>query len=109
MFGRDSLDYSSDHPRSCGANLGSNFRWLRLFGSSPLVRGQLFCFRHAVCCVWIIPARAGPTGGVPHVACRHADHPRSCGANDNFRKWKVDVDGSSPLVRGQLTATALFT
>ena len=102
MFGRDSLDYSSDHPRSCGANLGSNFRWLRLFGSSPLVRGQLFCFRHAVCCVWIIPARAGPTGGVPHVACRHADHPRSCGANRACRSLTQCRSGSSPLVRGQL-------
>ena len=72
---------STDHPRSCGANVLSRLRWRGHFGSSPLVRGQLVLQlqrqRHAR----IIPARAGPTflRGCKYPI--YADHPRSCGAN----------------------------
>ena len=113
---------STDHPRSCGANVLSRLRWRGHFGSSPLVRGQLVLQlqrqRHAR----IIPARAGPTflRGCKYPI--YADHPRSCGANPvSFdvipvsqriiparagancacRVISTKRHGSSPLVRGQ--------
>ena len=49
----------------------------------------------------IIPARAGPTAGAHQQAGAHADHPRSCGANQAIMLRSVRVIGSSPLVRGQ--------
>ena len=98
---------STDHPRSCGANVLSRLRWRGHFGSSPLVRGQLVLQlqrqRHAR----IIPARAGPTNAGFDVVFFGADHPRSCGAN--CVSWRVVVctSGSSPLVRGQHLAYLL--
>ena len=98
---------STDHPRSCGANVLSRLRWRGHFGSSPLVRGQLVLQlqrqRHAR----IIPARAGPTTAGFDVVFFGADHPRSCGAN--CVSWRVVVctSGSSPLVRGQHLAYLL--
>ena len=49
----------------------------------------------------IIPARAGPTGGVRGGVEPHADHPRSCGANNRLDVTRCFLFGSSPLVRGQ--------
>ena len=97
---------STDHPRSCGANVLSRLRWRGHFGSSPLVRGQLVLQlqrqRHAR----IIPARAGPTflRGCKYPI--YADHPRSCGANEITRHAQELAPGSSPLVRGQLVVHA---
>ena len=72
-------------------------------GSSPLVRGQQpFCSFRA-CLVRIIPARAGPTRTWDHPTVRWTDHPRSCGANKRFDEDPETPNGSSPLVRGQLT------
>ena len=96
---------STDHPRSCGANVLSRLRWRGHFGSSPLVRGQLVLQlqrqRHAR----IIPARAGPTflRGCKYPI--YADHPRSCGANRLSRIGYQSRCGSSPLVRGQPIAS----
>ena len=50
----------------------------------------------------IIPARAGPTRGVPLLGYVLPDHPRSCGANYRIADIQAHNRGSSPLVRGQL-------
>ena len=65
------------------------------------MRGQPELVLDPVERVRIIPARAGPTG---RRSCRwswRADHPRSCGANADQRMAVDDMNGSSPLVRGQ--------
>ena len=91
-----------DHPRSCGANAVACACEVLPDGSSPLVRGQPW--RHSHTCQWrrIIPARAGPTNKIQYQRYCNSDHPRSCGANQWYRRCGVSQDGSSPLVRGQL-------
>ena len=90
-----------DHPRSCGANSLYHAVTVTLFGSSPLVRGQLIREIMPTLRPRIIPARAGPTAGSFSTPPRKPDHPRSCGANfwDTF--YLEMGGGSSPLVRGQ--------
>ena len=77
-----------DHPRSCGANSVDMSVSGSLFGSSPLVRGQLRRHGRQPVHRRIIPARAGPTP----VCCRPTgaspDHPRSCGANSLILRGK---------------------
>ena len=91
----------SDHPRSCGANRACRSLTQCRSGSSPLVRGQLQERISKLAHMRIIPARAGPTAGAHQQAGAHADHPRSCGANQAIMLRSVRVIGSSPLVRGQ--------
>ena len=93
----------ADHPRSCGANSARAIYMLVVSGSSPLVRGQQGSTRVIERQHRIIPARAGPTA--LSVAARKfsADHPRSCGANDDRAGGRSTIIGSSPLVRGQQT------
>ena len=93
--------YSTDHPRSCGANLASTISLPRSSGSSPLVRGQRHPVRRGQTVQRIIPARAGPTWVITVAASILPDHPRSCGANCGFPPLPGSVSGSSPLVRGQ--------
>ena len=93
---------SPDHPRSCGANKFEPLATDRLYGSSPLVRGQLRLRRPARIAPRIIPARAGPTFRVARASRTVSDHPRSCGANPSTSHLKHHTHGSSPLVRGQL-------
>ena len=95
------MRWGADHPRSCGANFTPVETGSTPAGSSPLVRGQPELVLDPVERVRIIPARAGPTG---RRSCRwswRADHPRSCGANADQRMAVDDMNGSSPLVRGQ--------
>ena len=80
-----------------------------LFGSSPLVRGQLVSTVSTDYVCRIIPARAGPTGGNTRVMSSPPDHPRSCGANVSGLLDKSPVPGSSPLVRGQQVMTCRLT
>ncbi len=93
---------SSDHPRSCGANMGGNPEAEAQFGSSPLVRGQRRRTRCHRLRRRIIPARAGPTPVVRVRGWFQPDHPRSCGANGVRGSPRPASGGSSPLVRGQL-------
>ena len=92
----------SDHPRSCGANMGGNPEAEAQFGSSPLVRGQRRRTRCHRLRRRIIPARAGPTPVVRVRGWFQPDHPRSCGANGVRGSPRPASGGSSPLVRGQL-------
>ena len=92
---------ASDHPRSCGANLGVCHADRGHAGSSPLVRGQRRSWFRFPLALRIIPARAGPTREIVAFAMSKADHPRSCGANYAPDFWLSDIAGSSPLVRGQ--------
>ena len=92
---------STDHPRSCGANVENCKIRFVYYGSSPLVRGQHTELTTGDIDRRIIPARAGPTGRAGVSRSAGADHPRSCGANMAAIPALVDHSGSSPLVRGQ--------
>ena len=91
----------TDHPRSCGANRAPTTSSSTGCGSSPLVRGQLVVLVGLPGVGRIIPARAGPTGPNRRPEHRNQDHPRSCGANRASSSPRVQIRGSSPLVRGQ--------
>ena len=95
--------YAPDHPRSCGANETRHSRVPRWSGSSPLVRGQPPEYAKITRLYRIIPARAGPTYRLSCTKSSPTDHPRSCGANAVFVIAACGMNGSSPLVRGQLT------
>ena len=75
---------SPDHPRACGANVGSCASNIIGFGSSPRMRGKLVgrgdLFRGGR----IIPAHAGQTQTAYLRHSRIADHPRACGANTSL-------------------------
>ena len=90
-----------DHPRSCGANIAFPHSKPGVFGSSPLVRGQLSVEFSTQGRLRIIPARAGPTCSSILYAVTTSDHPRSCGANCPTGRHTLPAAGSSPLVRGQ--------
>ena len=92
---------SSDHPRSCGANLTEEPFVISPSGSSPLVRGQRTEVSVRSHLLRIIPARAGPTTRLLEGLRSSPDHPRSCGANLSDSELESIRGGSSPLVRGQ--------
>ena len=92
---------STDHPRSCGANIFSYMKGCDMDGSSPLVRGQLSPSSLSNHSFRIIPARAGPTTSQLEHSVYSPDHPRSCGANLVISTVFSGLYGSSPLVRGQ--------
>ena len=106
--GRPSMRTSAhtDHPRACGAN-GEPAKRLHITpGSSPRVRGkprQWWDEHHAE---QIIPARAGQTHCLERVVFETPDHPRACGANTCNDSCNSPRIGSSPRVRGKLTAVA---
>ena len=77
---------SSDHPRACGANYGSNSTFQSFSGSSPRMRGK----RSPSCL-----AASRPDS---------PDHPRACGANQSGRVGFGRAGGSSPRMRGKPTA-----
>ena len=91
-----------DHPRSCGANAPLSLSYSNERGSSPLVRGQRPIPSSPTRTRRIIAARAGPTPSITPQKGDVADHPRSCGANRVRLTLAEIVNGSSPLVRGQL-------
>ncbi len=98
---------STDHPRSCGANMFALCLIRLMAGSSPLVRGQRDRVKENKLRHRIIPARAGPTRSTGKTPWVSSDHPRSCGANLTEEPFVISPSGSSPLVRGQRTEVSV--
>ena len=90
----------SVHPRSCGEQGGFRRRDHLAPGSSPLVRGTVDAAKDQVVRNRFIPARAGNSSRLRPQAQTSTVHPRSCGEQDGRAHERVDVCGSSPLVRG---------
>ena len=74
-------------------------------GSSPLARGTLVAFIHALHHRGLIPARAGNTDAVLPLTSYLRAHPRSRGEHTITAKPKDGYVGSSPLARGTLLLT----
>ena len=92
------------HPRVCGENNHSSQHRRHATGSSPRVRGKRECGFNVFVKCGLIPACAGKTClDDPQLSGWWA-HPRVCGEN----AWISGIDGlqegSSPRVRGKLTA-----
>ena len=95
------LDFR-DHPRSCGEKLRAQFHSLPVPGSSPLMRGKVSRIRALINTNGIIPAHAGKSLKMMVSKNQSRDHPRSCGEKHDGSLVRVDVLGSSPLMRGKV-------
>ena len=94
----------TDHPRACGANGGWKFRKSQGHGSSPRMRGKQSPEHRRCRTGRIIPAHAGQTYRCRLRPGQCPDHPRACGANSRFLLFISSSSGSSPRMRGKLSA-----
>ena len=69
-------------------------------GSSPQVRGALWCSLSLVRGAGIIPAGAGSTPRLLDQSHQRRDHPRRCGEHVRDHRAPHPQPGSSPQVRG---------
>ena len=104
-LGRRSRTSYWDHPRMCGEHISRNMTSLLTWGSSPHVRGAQHVFEVLGSTFGIIPACAGSTLPLNFVYTGIRDHPRMCGEHAYQDMSSGGVEGSSPHVRGALTAT----
>ena len=96
----------SDHPRACGANFATLVGSQLQNGSSPRMRGKLEVKEFKSTATRIIPAHAGQTVCGACSTSVATDHPRACGANGKISSKTMVRTGSSPRMRGKLTADA---
>ena len=94
-----------DHPRMCGEHALANSLMVMPLGSSPHVRGALEYRQRVFKRRGIIPACAGSTPSRISADSSSRDHPRMCGEHNMQEMGRACGRGSSPHVRGALTAT----
>ncbi len=92
---------STDHPRTCGANVGIVDDEPPVEGSSPHMRGKPTASARVRGTTRIIPAHAGQTSPSANGATGTTDHPRTCGANVHLHEDADVRHGSSPHMRGK--------
>ncbi len=93
-----------DHPRSCGEK-GLTFLGVRNPpGSSPLMRGKVHNTLSIPVTAGIIPAHAGKSTIELAPGAIVEDHPRSCGEKLVLLPQALHCQGSSPLMRGKVSA-----
>ena len=95
---------SRDHPRVCGEHLNGVGPLDLNLGSSPRMRGTRDDRRTARRNRGIIPAYAGNTVPAAAADSHHRDHPRVCGEHAGCPVFASMKSGSSPRMRGTLTA-----
>ena len=98
--GDDYAGVYGDHPRACGEQLPRPDSIYEHAGSSPRVRGTVWCADRLICVVGIIPARAGNSMALHRPASVTGDHPRACGEQGAGALIVSEIEGSSPRVRG---------
>ena len=102
----ESLDYTgfygSDHPRACGENFFVIHIQTARYGSPPRMRGKPHSVLKQVFPLRITPAHAGKTLSNISSICKHPDHPRACGENQEKGYSVFTFGGSPPRMRGKL-------
>ena len=93
-----------DHPRACGEHVCLPSQPVMLWGSSPRMRGTPEDNVNSVMESGIIPAHAGNTCCSPCSADSPRDHPRACGEHGVPHCAHHSPSGSSPRMRGTLSA-----
>ena len=91
---------SRDHPRACGAHYFRIGASPRGEGSSPRMRGSRERIRAPADYDGIIPAHAGLTASFFFLLRGSRDHPRACGAHQEYDTNYIATLGSSPRMRG---------
>ena len=96
-----------DHPRVCGEHqLDALVGGIRT-GSSPRMRGTPLVVWGDSCDEGIIPAYAGNTPRAAWTPRSCRDHPRVCGEHVNANTTQLNIQGSSPRMRGTHSANSL--
>ena len=95
------------HPRACGENCSGCRPRSGREGSSPRMRGKRFPMSSVPPLDRLIPAHAGKTPPPPGSSIPVAAHPRACGENRSMTIVIRPPAGSSPRMRGKLTAKSL--
>ena len=95
---------SRDHPRACGAHYNDEILMGSNSGSSPRMRGSPKSSSQTHLRTGIIPAHAGLTIMCILIPIQLRDHPRACGAHDQFTIKLISAMGSSPRMRGSRLA-----
>ena len=95
---------AQDHPRACGEHgLDEAVTGLQT-GSAPRMRGTRSWCRTSDVRRGIIPAHAGNTILRLRLGTCAGDHPRACGEHTRFVVKSKVATGSSPRMRGTLSA-----
>ncbi len=89
-----------DHPRACGAHGDCDNAEAVGPGSSPRMRGSPPLKSLLILLLRIIPAHAGLTVLRMCNVWMRRDHPRACGAHWKHTEEVVNMEGSSPRMRG---------
>ena len=93
-----------DHPRGCGEHFRNVTTLTISRGSSPRMRGAPGSYVALDRDMGIIPADAGSTHQDPAGQTGSGDHPRGCGEHVVRVERPELLKGSSPRMRGALTA-----
>ena len=93
-----------DHPRMCGEHVSVSTLESYCVGSSPHVRGARNPLLPRQLLLGIIPACAGSTMRQTSSGRSPRDHPRMCGEHYKAVSRETFDPGSSPHVRGALSA-----
>ena len=93
-----------DHPRVCGEHVCFRLFCNGFLGSSPRMRGTPASVKEQHMDKGIIPAYAGNTYAPNAIRRSWRDHPRVCGEHLTPHASISQVTGSSPRMRGTLTA-----
>ena len=96
-----------DHPRVCGEHWERTNASSLSTGSSPRMRGTPDLGRALAVGEGIIPAYAGNTGDCLSHVLAFEDHPRVCGEHYRLSLQRPRLWGSSPRMRGTLTASGM--
>ena len=99
------LDFG-DHPRVCGEHKYKGEFLYKVKGSSPRMRGAPTITEAGFYRAGIIPAYAGSTRSPRLLLSPSGDHPRVCGEHPSSQREIVRHEGSSPRMRGALSAPA---
>ena len=94
------MNTGRDHPRVCGEHLEVGTPFRHTLGSSPRMRGTPEDLPEDSFVLGIIPAYAGNTRIVSSPFRRIWDHPRVCGEHETLPHVQLDIEGSSPRMRG---------
>ena len=102
LFFRRLIERIGAHPRRCGDHQLWTLRVVLARGSSPQVRGPLYCPARNPYRNGLIPAGAGTTCGLEQGYGARRAHPRRCGDHQSGQGFFSGLVGSSPQVRGPL-------
>ena len=100
-WGASGLAPPAEHPRVCGENGTVTKTPGQTAGTSPRMRGKLFCVHGRVEFCRNIPAYAGKTCSHPANTGTLWEHPRVCGENRMFMTLGLLGGGTSPRMRGK--------